>query len=143
MAAGERGGSIAMAGQSRLAGTSHTLQAQRLAPPPRPAYDPAVLWKSVARSGAAILVGLWLISIGDALFGVPLCVVALYYAVKAYRADQGARVHYRQYLAQWQREMAVWSRAFYCARDDTVFLPGSDYPAPAEELRGFLQVHAE
>jgi len=100
--AGEHGGAISMAGQSRLAGGSHTLQAQRLAPPPRPAYDSATLWKSVARSGAAILFGLWLMSIGDALFGLPICVVALYYAIKAYRTDQGARADHQQYLAQWQ-----------------------------------------
>ncbi len=141
--AGEHGGAISMAGQSRLAGGSHTLQAQRLAPPPRPAYDSATLWKSVARSGAAILFGLWLMSIGDALFGLPICVVALYYAIKAYRTDQGARADHQQYLAQWQREMAVWSRAYYCARDDTVFLPGSDDSAAAEDLRFFLQIHAE
>lgn len=141
--AGEHGGPLVMSGRSAHSGGSRTILSQRLAPPPRPTYDPTVLWKSWAWSGLAILVGLWLTSVHDALFGIPICAVALYYMLKNYRKDRESRSWHRKALDQWANEVAVWNRTYYCSRDDLLFIPGGEDPALAEDLRTFLWLHTQ
>ena len=128
-----------------MASISHTALSQKLSPPVRPIYrtpygivtkiaigicGSLVLWALIA-----VLEGAILALLGCLFYGSILGVIVFYKESVARKRRAAFDAAMSIYTAAYSK----WHQLYYCARDDTVFIPGSPAPwVPASQMQKLL-----
>jgi hypothetical protein len=103
----------------------------------------------------AMLVGtetnipVWIPITGVACFGLFSLVaiaVVVWVALKIKQRFDQAMANYNsqkakveaEELPRWQRATDRWNQLYYCARDETVFIPGENKAIPADNMKDYL-----
>jgi hypothetical protein len=109
-------------GHATMQGTSQTGLSSRLSPPDKPYENPF-------GRGTKVFFGVCLYFFF--LAGLPLILMGFVWWQK--QKEAAARHAYDDPL--WLVVMERWSRAYYCSKDDAVFLPGQAQLIPAGQAR--------
>jgi hypothetical protein len=112
---------------------------KKLSPPAKPKYRFSISWGSVLIALILLIPGFifslfpqWL------LFSLLLLAVGTIIAVWIIWHRPKDRVAHGEAVERWERAIAMWSRLYYCARDDIVFIPGQSRSVSAHSMMALL-----
>jgi hypothetical protein len=136
-----------------FSGTQATVLAQHLSFPPKPKVTANHLWSTVAFITGGLAMLLSICTVAAALFtgGISLFLTFLVlpgalmflgigWAVRVAEDNKlkNQALQVRAATERWEKSLALYKKLYYCYRDDTIFIPGSNSTVPAAGMLEFI-----
>lgn len=130
-----------------LSGSSITIKAQELSPPPEPTKEKGYgcfAWGLIIFFGFAGIVGLGGLFAPPEELGLrPLFLlitpgIPIYFAVNHFRIRARSESRYKVEMPLWNEAIRRWDLLYYCHRDDVVYFQGTPNFTPAISMNDLL-----